>query len=81
MLYIFGATLKQGERPPGLITQAIYVLKRFDTAWLSARVDGLLVNGVCTLMGLELIEPSLFLGLASATADQFAVVCNQYGSG
>jgi glutathione synthase/RimK-type ligase-like ATP-grasp enzyme len=76
----FGGTVELREPPPGLVTQGMAVLGQLDTPWLYARVDGLLVGGVFTLMELELIEPSLFLGLAPLAADQLAVVCEWYGS-
>ena len=37
-----------------------------------ARVDGVVVNGVFTLMELELIEPELYLDLVDGSSDRFA---------
>jgi hypothetical protein len=77
----FGGTVEPREPPPGLAAQAMAVLALLDTPWLYARVDGLLVEGVFTLMELELIEPSLFLNAAPMAVDQLAVACEQYYSG
>lgn len=77
----FGGTVEPREPPPGLVAQSMTVLAQLDTPWLYARVDGLLVDGVFTLMELELIEPSLFLDVAPTAAEQLAVVCERYGRG
>jgi hypothetical protein len=51
------------------------VVAQLAEPWLYARVDGLLVDGVFMLMELEVIEPSLFLGLAPEAADRLATAC------
>lgn len=71
----FGGTAERREPPPGVAAQARAILATLHEPWLYARVDGLLVNGVFTLMELELIEPSLFLGLAPGAADRLAALC------
>lgn len=51
------------ERPaPALVGQARAVAATIPIPWLYARVDGVEIEGVFTLMELELIEPLLFLG-------------------
>lgn len=66
----FGGTAERSEPPPGVVGQAQAVLEAIAGPCLYARVDGLLVDGVFTLMELELIEPSLFLGLAPEAAER-----------
>lgn len=73
----FGATIEPRRAPPALVTQGLAMLAQLDEPWLYARVDGLLVDGVLTLMELELIEPSLFLDAAPAAAEQLAVACER----
>jgi glutathione synthase/RimK-type ligase-like ATP-grasp enzyme len=77
----FGGTVEPREPPPGLVAQGMAMLAQLATLWLYARVDGLLVDGMFTLMELELIEPSLFLDAAPAVADQLAAACERYGRG
>jgi hypothetical protein len=50
----FGGTVEPREPPSGLVAQGVAVLVQLDTPWLYARADGLLVNGVLTLMELKL---------------------------
>jgi glutathione synthase/RimK-type ligase-like ATP-grasp enzyme len=71
----FGGTVEPREPPQGLVAQSTAVLAQLELPWLYARVDGLLVNGVFTLMELELIEPSLFLDVTPTAAEQLAVAC------
>lgn len=73
----FGGTAEWREPLPGLVAQAEAVLAVLHQPWLYARVDGLLVEGVFTLMELELIEPSLFLGRAPAAAELLAGACER----
>lgn len=77
----FGGTVEPREPPPRLVAQGMAMLAQLDRPWLYARVDGLLVDGVFTLMELELVEPSLFLDVAPAVADRLAAVCERYGRG
>ncbi|MCU0492069.1 MAG: hypothetical protein MUD01_10795 [Chloroflexaceae bacterium] len=73
----FGGTAERREPPSGLIEQAEAILNTLTSPWLYARVDGLLVNDIFTLMELELIEPSLFLTLAPGAAEQLALACER----
>jgi glutathione synthase/RimK-type ligase-like ATP-grasp enzyme len=68
----FGGTSELLAPPPGLVEQAARILEHAPGRWLYARVDGLLVGEVFTLMELELIEPSLFLSLAPRSAELLA---------
>jgi len=58
---------------PAIIEQAANVL-RLRPGMLYARVDGVVIEGVFTLMELELIEPSLFLTQSSAETFAEAIV-------
>ncbi len=61
------------ERPaPALTEQARAVAETIPNAWLYARVDGVEIEGVFTLMELELIEPLLFLGWDPQAPARFA---------
>lgn len=61
------------ERPAAaLIEQARAVVATIRGPWLYARVDGVEIGGVFTLMELELIEPSLFLGSDPQAPARFA---------
>jgi glutathione synthase/RimK-type ligase-like ATP-grasp enzyme len=71
----FGGTAEALTPPPGLIQQAAQALASAARAPLYARVDGLLVDATFTMMELELIEPSLFLGYAPHAADMLAKAC------
>lgn len=56
-----GGSADAASPPPALIEQARAVVAEIPGPWLYARVDGVEIDGVFTLMELELIEPSLFL--------------------
>ncbi len=61
------------ERPePALVEQARAVTATIPLPWLYARVDGVEIGGVFTLMELELIEPLLFLGWDPQAPVRFA---------
>ena len=61
------------ERPaPALVEQARAVAATIPIPWLYARVDGVEIGGVFTLMELELIEPLLFLGWDPQAPARFA---------
>lgn len=61
------------ERPaPMLVEQARAVAATIPSPWLYARVDGVEIEGVFTLMELELIEPLLFLGWDPKAPARFA---------
>jgi hypothetical protein len=61
------------ERPgPALVEQARAVTATIPTLCLYARVDGVEIEGVFTLMELELIEPMLFLGWEPRAPARFA---------
>lgn len=57
---------------PALVEQARAVTATIPTPWLYARVDGVEIDGVFTLMELELIEPMLFLGWDPQAPARFA---------
>ena len=56
-----GGSAVPQEPPAGLFAQAQAIARRVPEPWLYARVDGVDLAGVFTLMELELIEPFLFL--------------------
>jgi glutathione synthase/RimK-type ligase-like ATP-grasp enzyme len=61
------------ERPASaLVEQARAVVAAIPMPWLYARVDGVEIEGVFTLMELELIEPALFLGWDPQAPARFA---------
>lgn len=55
-----GSAIRQ-DPPPALLEQAQAIARRIPEPWLYARLDGVDLGGVFTLMELELIEPFLFL--------------------
>jgi hypothetical protein len=55
-----GSEVRQ-DPPPGILEQAQALARRIPQPWLYARLDGLDLAGVFTVMELELIEPVLFL--------------------
>jgi glutathione synthase/RimK-type ligase-like ATP-grasp enzyme len=55
-----GSAVRQ-EPPPGLFEQAQTVARCIPEPWLFARLDGVDLAGVFTIMEVELIEPFLFL--------------------
>ena len=60
------------EPPQALIDDAQRIVNALAVRPLYARVDGVNRNGRFVCLELELIEPSLFMGLASRTADTLA---------
>ncbi len=70
-----GGSIRPYKPSSTLIAQAGRVLTACGRETLYARVDGVLRDGVLVLMELELIEPSLYLSYAPATADLFAAAC------
>jgi hypothetical protein len=67
----FGGSVNLVDAGPGLLAQAERVLRQAPTPCLYARVDGCLVGKVFQLMELEVLEPTLFFGLAPHSADRF----------
>jgi hypothetical protein len=71
----FGGTSAAAPAPDAAIAHARHVLdiaqRLTNSALLYARVDGVMVDGVFTLMELEVIEPLLFLALGGG-AQRFA---------
>lgn len=72
-----GGTTETAIPDPMMIQQAAVILRSAEMylnirPLLYARVDGLLIDGVFTLMELEVLEPHLFLDAASA--ERFAQV-------
>jgi glutathione synthase/RimK-type ligase-like ATP-grasp enzyme len=57
-----------------LVAEAASIVDRYAAGCLYARVDGVVVDGSLQLMELELVEPSLFLGLTGSGAERFAEV-------
>jgi glutathione synthase/RimK-type ligase-like ATP-grasp enzyme len=55
-----------------LLQNAAAIAACIPEPWLYARVDGVEIDGVFTLMELELIEPSLFLLLEPRSAERLA---------
>jgi glutathione synthase/RimK-type ligase-like ATP-grasp enzyme len=68
----FGGSQVLGTPPPALLQNAVSIAERIPEPWLYARVDGVAIDGVFTLMELELIEPSLFLLLEPRSAERLA---------
>jgi glutathione synthase/RimK-type ligase-like ATP-grasp enzyme len=67
----FGGSVERRDTAPALIAQAQRVIDAAP-ATLYARVDGVLIDGVFTLMELELVEPHLFFAESPAAAERFA---------
>jgi len=68
----FGGSSEARVPSPAIVEAASYALRQVPGAPLYARVDGVVVEGAFTLMEMELIEPSLFLGSDERAADRFA---------
>jgi len=68
----FGGSQVLRTPPPSLLQNAVSIAERIPKPWLYARVDGVELDGVFTLMELELIEPSLFLLLEPRSAERLA---------
>jgi glutathione synthase/RimK-type ligase-like ATP-grasp enzyme len=61
------------EHPaPSIVEQARAIAGTIPAPWLYARVDGVEIDGVFTLMELELTEPLLFLGWDPQAPARFA---------
>ena len=54
-----------------IIKQVERIVNMIDHQLLYARVDGINVNGIFTLMELELIEPALFFKMDSKSTQKF----------
>ena len=67
-----GGSAEPARATPALIEQARAVVASISGPWIYARVDGLEIDGVFTLMELELIEPSLFLATDRQAPARFA---------
>ena len=59
---MYGGTTHTTIPNPLHVQEAAAFVQHFAKGCLYARVDGVMINGVFTLMELELIEPYLFLG-------------------
>lgn len=57
----YGAIITQEQAAPNLMRQAEAVVAAIPHDWLYVRVDAVELDGVLTLMELELIEPALYL--------------------
>lgn len=64
----FGGSSEKVDVSQRIISDCERILEALPEVPLYARVDGVVVNGIFTLMELELIEPVLFLCYASADA-------------
>jgi glutathione synthase/RimK-type ligase-like ATP-grasp enzyme len=67
-----GGRTMQAEPGRGLVSQARAAVAAVGQPLLYARVDGVERDGRLVLMELEIIEPSLFLGLRPGAAGRFA---------
>jgi hypothetical protein len=68
----FGGTADRVDVGERLIHQAARAVAAAPGNPLYARVDGVVVGGEFVLTELELVEPSLFLGLDDAAPDRLA---------
>lgn len=68
----FGGLAEPAVAPDWMVAQAEDALAAVDLPWLYARVDACAVDGRLQLMELEMVEPSLFLGLDERAPDRFA---------
>jgi glutathione synthase/RimK-type ligase-like ATP-grasp enzyme len=68
----FGGSERIAKAPQPVVQAATRVIAAVGSTPLYARVDGVERGGQFLLMELELIEPALFLTLATAAADRFA---------
>jgi hypothetical protein len=68
----FGGSSSPAEANRALIDQAQSALTAVGQPLLYARVDGIERAGQLVLMELEIIAPSLFLGLAPGAGQRFA---------
>jgi len=68
----YGGAATRVTAPAELVAQAENVLAAVSLPWLYARVDGCVVDGRLQLMELEMLEPSLFLEIASHAPQRFA---------
>jgi glutathione synthase/RimK-type ligase-like ATP-grasp enzyme len=67
-----GGTVEACAPPAEVVAQATAVAEALPCAWLYARIDGCLVDGVLLVMEVELIEPTLFFDQRPESADRFA---------
>jgi glutathione synthase/RimK-type ligase-like ATP-grasp enzyme len=67
-----GGSTEAARATPALIEQARAVVVSISGPWIYARVDGVEIDGLFTLMELELIEPSLFLATDPRAPARFA---------
>lgn len=68
----FGGSALSEHAPESLVEQGASIAAKIPAPWLYARVDGVDVGGVFTLMELELIEPELFLARDPRAASRLA---------
>jgi glutathione synthase/RimK-type ligase-like ATP-grasp enzyme len=67
-----GGLLEITDAPAEIIRQAQAIVRHAPSVPTYARVDGVVIGGVFTLMELELIEPELYLSQVGAAAPRFA---------
>jgi len=67
-----GGTAEREEVSGRLVRQAARALASAPEPALYARVDGVLMDGALVVMELELVEPTLYLGLAAGAPERFA---------
>ncbi len=67
----FGGRVDVLDAGAAIIEEAARALRQSPPT-LYARVDGVVIDGVFTLMELELLEPALFLGASDSAADRLA---------
>ncbi len=67
-----GGLLEITHAPAEIIRHAEAIVRHAPSVPTYARVDGVAIGGVFTLMELELIEPELYLSQAAAAAPRFA---------
>lgn len=68
----FGGSQTRMVPPAPLLRAATRIAEEIPSPWLYARIDGVELNGIFTLIELELIEPSLFLMLERNSAARLA---------
>ncbi|HET9037571.1 MAG TPA: hypothetical protein VFN45_15275 [Myxococcaceae bacterium] len=68
----FGGVFGPAEAPLAVVEAATLALDASGQETLYARVDGVVREGRFEVMELELVEPTLFFGTSSGSADRFA---------
>lgn len=70
----FGGSVEKAAASAQIMKQVETIAATIPKPWLYARIDGIELDGVFTLMELELIEPSLFLECDPGSAARFAQI-------